>query len=82
MAVLEKMRKKMGVFISIVIAIALLAFIVNPDDLQRVMSMFSSKYDVGKIAGKHQPAGIQQESRILQRHRKAYRTDRKQRRGK
>ena len=52
MAVLEKMRKKMGVFISIVIAIALLAFIVNPDDLQRVMSMFSSKYDVGKIAGK------------------------------
>lgn len=52
MAVLEKMRKKMGVFISIVIAIALLAFIVNPEDLQRVMSMFSSKYDVGKIAGK------------------------------
>ena len=52
MAVLEKMRKRMGVFISIVIAIALLAFIVNPDDLQRVMSMFSSKYDVGKIAGK------------------------------
>ena len=52
MAVLEKMRKKMGVFISIVIAIALLAFIVNPEDLQRVMSMFSSKYDIGKIAGK------------------------------
>lgn len=52
MAVLEKMRKRMGVFISIVIALALLAFIVNPDDLQRVMSMFSSKYDVGKIAGK------------------------------
>ena len=52
MAVLEKMRKKMGVFISVVIAIALLAFIVNPDDLQRVMSMFSSKYDVGKVAGK------------------------------
>lgn len=52
MAVLEKMRKRMGVFISIVIAIALLAFIVNPDDLQRVMSMFSSKYDVGKIGGK------------------------------
>lgn len=52
MAVLEKMRKKMGVFISIVIAIALLAFIVNPDDLQRVMSMFSSRYDVGKVAGK------------------------------
>ena len=52
MAVLEKMRKRMGVFISIVIAIALLAFIVNPDDLQRVMSMFSSRYDVAKIAGK------------------------------
>lgn len=52
MAVLEKMRKRMGVFISIVIAIALLAFIVNPEDLQRVAAMFSSKYDVGKIAGK------------------------------
>ena len=52
MAVLEKMRKRMGVFISIVIALALLAFIVNPEDLQRVASMFSSKYDVGKIAGK------------------------------
>ena len=52
MAVLEKMRKRMGVFISIIIALALLAFIVDPNDLQRVMSMFSSKYDVGKIAGK------------------------------
>jgi len=52
MAVLEKMRKRMGWFISIIIAIALLAFIVNPEDLQRVMSMFSSKYDIGKLAGK------------------------------
>lgn len=70
MAVLEKMRKRMGVFISIVIALALLAFIVNPDDLQRVMSMFSSKYDVGKIAGKsisHQDFDKRRESynRIL-----------------
>ena len=52
MALLEKMRKRMGWFISIVIALALLAFIVDADTLQSAMSMFSSKYDVGKIGGK------------------------------
>lgn len=52
MAVLEKMRKRMGVFISIIIALALLAFIVDPDTLQSTISMFSSKYDVGKIGKK------------------------------
>lgn len=52
MAVLEKMRKRMGVFISIIIALALLAFIVDPDTLQSTISMFSSKYDVGKIGNK------------------------------
>ena len=52
MAVLEKMRVKMGVFISVVIAIALLAFIVDPETLQNAISMFSSKYDVGEVNGK------------------------------
>lgn len=52
MALLEKMRKRMGWFISIIIALALLAFIVDADTLQSALSMFSSKYDVGKIGGK------------------------------
>ncbi len=52
MAVLEKMRVKMGAFVTIVIALALLAFIINPEDLRSAMSMFSSKYDVGEINGK------------------------------
>ncbi len=52
MALLEKMRKKMGWFITIIIALALLAFIVDADTLQSAISMFSSKYDVGKIGGK------------------------------
>lgn len=52
MALLEKMRKRMGWFITIIIALALLAFIVDADTLQSVTRMFSSKYDVGKIGGK------------------------------
>ena len=52
MAVLEKMRVKMGVFISVIIALALLAFIVDPQTLENAISMFSSKYDVGEINGK------------------------------
>lgn len=51
MAVLEKIRVKMGAFITILIAIALLSFIIDPDTLQSAMSMFSSKYDVGEING-------------------------------
>ena len=49
MAVLEKIRVRMGVFISVVIGLALLSFIIDPSTLQSAMSMFSSKYDVGRM---------------------------------
>lgn len=52
MAVLEKIRVKMGVFITALIAIALLSFIIDPTTLEQTISMFSSKYDVGEIDGK------------------------------
>ncbi|MDR1054346.1 MAG: SurA N-terminal domain-containing protein [Prevotellaceae bacterium] len=52
MATLEKIRTRGGVFIAIIIGIALLSFIVSPDSLQRASMMFSSKYDAGEIAGK------------------------------
>lgn len=51
MAVLEKIRVKMGAFITVLIAVALLSFIIDPDTLNSAMSMFSSKYDVGTIDG-------------------------------
>lgn len=50
MATLETIRTKAGVFITIIIGIALLSFIVNADTLSTAMSIFSSKNDVGKIA--------------------------------
>ena len=52
MAVLEKIRVKLGVFITIIIALALLSFIIDPSTLQSVSSSMSSKYDVGEINGK------------------------------
>ena len=52
MAVLEKIRVKLGVFITVVIALALLSFIIDPSTLQSVSSTMSSKYDVGEINGK------------------------------
>ena len=52
MAVLEKIRVKMGAFITIIIGVALLSFIVDADTLQSAISMFSSKYDVGEMNGK------------------------------
>ena len=51
MAVLEKIRVKMGWLITILIAVALLSFVIDPSTLSSAMSMFSSKYDVGEIAG-------------------------------
>lgn len=51
MAVLEKIRVKLGIFISVVIALALLSFIIDPTTLQSVSSSMSSKYDVGEING-------------------------------
>ena len=52
MAVLEKIRVKLGVFITVVIALALLSFIIDPTTLESVSSSMSSKYDVGEINGK------------------------------
>lgn len=52
MAVLEKIRVKFGLAISIIIALALLSFIIDPGTLQTVAQTMSSKNDVGKIAGK------------------------------
>ncbi|MCI1779024.1 MAG: SurA N-terminal domain-containing protein [Bacteroidales bacterium] len=52
MAVLEKIRVKMGVFVSLLIGLSLLAFILDPDTLRSTLSMFSSKNDVGEMNGK------------------------------
>jgi peptidyl-prolyl cis-trans isomerase D len=52
MAVLEKIRVHFGIFISVIIGLALLSFIIDPSTLQTAMSMFSAKYDVGKMNGK------------------------------
>ncbi len=51
MAVLEKIRVKFGVLITVLIAVALLSFIIDPSTLETTISFFSSKYDVGKIDG-------------------------------
>lgn len=52
MAVLEKIRVKLGVFISVLIALALLSFIIDPSTLESALNSMSKKYDVGTIAGK------------------------------
>ena len=52
MAVLEKIRVRFGVFITVLIGIALISFVVDVNTLQSVISMFSSRYDVGAVAGK------------------------------
>ncbi|MCR4859222.1 MAG: SurA N-terminal domain-containing protein [Bacteroidales bacterium] len=52
MAVLEKIRVKFGLVISIIIALALLSFIIDPGTLETAVQSMSSKYDVGEIAGK------------------------------
>ena len=48
MAVLQKLRDKFGVAISVIIALSLLYFIAPMDDIMR---MFDKPQDVGKIAG-------------------------------
>ncbi len=53
MAVLEKIRVKFGLLISIIIALALLSFIIDPNTLGSAINTMSSKYDVGQIAGKN-----------------------------
>ena len=52
MAVLEKIRVKFGLAISIIIALALLSFIIDPSTLESALHSMSSKYDVGLINGK------------------------------
>ena len=52
MAVLQKIRVKFGLAISIIIALALLSFIIDPNTLGSALQSMSSKYDVGTIAGK------------------------------
>ena len=52
MAVLETIRVKFGILITVLIAVALLSFIIDPSTLQSVSSTLSSKYDVGEIDGK------------------------------
>jgi peptidyl-prolyl cis-trans isomerase D len=51
MTTLETLRTKAGLFVSIVIGIALLAFIINADTLATARAIFSSDDDMGEIAG-------------------------------
>ena len=52
MAALETIRKKFGIGASLIIALGLLLFLVNPSDIIQTIQSASSKYDVGKINGK------------------------------
>ena len=52
MAILQKMRTKFGVAISIIVGLGLLSFIIDPSQITSAINTMSSKYDVGKIAGK------------------------------
>ena len=52
MAVLQKLRTKFGVAISIIVGLGLLSFIIDPSQITSAINSMSSKFDVGKIAGK------------------------------
>ena len=52
MAVLQNIRVKFGVLISVIIALALLSFIIDPSTIESAMNSMSSKYDVGNIDGR------------------------------
>ena len=51
MAVLEKIRVKFGILIAVLVAIALLSFILDPQTLRSAMEMLSSENKVGEMAG-------------------------------
>ena len=51
MAVLEKLRG-WGIVLSILVALPLLLFIIDPSQVMQAVQSLSSKYDVGNIAGK------------------------------
>ena len=52
MAILQKTREKAGLAVSIIIALALLSFIIDPGTLESAVQMMSSKNNVGEINGK------------------------------
>ena len=52
MAVLQKLRTKFGLAISILVALGLLSFIIDPTQVESAINSMSSKYDVGQINGK------------------------------
>ena len=52
MAVLETIRVKFGVVITVLIAVALLSFIIDPSTLQQVWYSVTAKSDVGQIDSK------------------------------
>lgn len=52
MAVLEKLRVKFGLAISLIVALGLLSFIIDPNEVISAFNGMSSKYDVGEINGK------------------------------
>lgn len=51
MAVLEKLRG-WGIVLSILVALPLLLFIIDPSQVMQAVQSLSSKYDVGQIGGK------------------------------
>ena len=51
MAVLQKLRG-WGIVLSILVALPLLLFIIDPSQVMQALQSVSSKYDVGNIAGK------------------------------
>lgn len=52
MAVLQKLRTKFGLAISIIVGLGLLSFIIDPSQIETALNSMSSKYDVGRIGGK------------------------------
>lgn len=52
MAVLEKIRVKLGILITVLIAVALLSFIIDPQTLSSTAQRFSSDNKVGVLDGK------------------------------
>ncbi|MBQ0025409.1 MAG: SurA N-terminal domain-containing protein [Bacteroidales bacterium] len=51
MAVLEKIRVKLGILIAVLVGVALLSFILDPQTLRSAVEMMSSENKVGEMAG-------------------------------
>ena len=52
MAVLETIRVKFGILITVLVALALLSFILDPQTLRSAADRFSSENKVGSMNGK------------------------------